>query len=127
VVGLKRMLWQKKTMISVILLVVSGTPGFPPRRDARYSSKAKLDRLRIELGGKRLFGSDQPQIHYWIQTKQATCVWCLYQERRSRIISNSDPSIYKRKKSRWGCSFCKVSLCKAQDMECWALYHSKTA
>ena len=91
-----------------------------------YSTSVKLNRLRIELGGKRLFGSNQPHIHYWVKGKQATCVWCLYQERRRRIIDGIDSTVYKRTKSYWGCNFCKVSLCYGEGKECWVLYHSNT-
>ena len=39
-----------------------------------YSSKVKLHSLRIELGGKRVFNSDLPYIHYYEKRSRSICV-----------------------------------------------------
>jgi hypothetical protein len=92
-----------------------------------YSMQVKLQYLRVNLGGKRLFGSEFQHIHYWIKHPvQATCVWCLYKLRHQRILSKGAISkVTRAKRSRGGCVFCNVALC--QEGECWSQYHSNNA
>jgi hypothetical protein len=52
-----------------------------------YLTPAKLQYLRIDLGGKRLFSPEFANIHYWIKrTKQDSCKWCLYKLQRQRVL-----------------------------------------
>jgi hypothetical protein len=44
-----------------------------------FSQSAKIYRLQSDLGGKRLFDSDNDHIHCKVKRTQAnTCVWCVY-------------------------------------------------
>jgi hypothetical protein len=38
-----------------------------------YSEKAKLESLRVGLGGRRVFNPDAPHLHYWDQRPRGTC------------------------------------------------------
>ena len=88
-----------------------------------YSLKAKLHSLRVELGGKRVFGPDLPHLHYWEKRSRSVCVWCAYKLKCQKVLKKVDS---KRKANRvhGGCVFCNVNLCKEGD--CWAEYHSNT-
>ena len=46
-----------------------------------YSTKAKLQSLQVELGGKRVFNLDLQYLHYQEKRYKGTCVWCLYKLR----------------------------------------------
>jgi len=87
-----------------------------------YSERAKLQHLQLQLGGKRVFNSDLPHIHYWEKLpKQGTCKWCLFQLKQARII-NKKLGGSRAKRSLWGCIFCKVPLCI--EGGCWTGFHS---
>jgi hypothetical protein len=91
-----------------------------------YSTPAKLQYLRLELGGKRLFSPEFQHIHYWIQhPKQAACAWCLYDQQRQRILNKGAIAKERVKRLRGGCIFCNVPLCAKG--ECWSRYHSNNA
>jgi Transposase IS4 len=85
-----------------------------------YSQRAKLQSLRVELGGKRVFNPDFQHLHYWEKRRKGTCAWCSYQSRCQKVLGKAVKGTVKR--STWGCSFCNVSLC--QEGRCWARYHS---
>ena len=86
-----------------------------------YSTKAELQRLQLQLGGKRVFSSDLPNIHYWEKrSKQGTCKWCAYELKRIKVVNKGVKGIAKR--STRGCVFCNVPLCK--EGGCWAQFHS---
>jgi hypothetical protein len=88
-----------------------------------YSTQAKLQYLRINLGGKRLFSPEFSNIHYWVRrTKQDNCKWCLYKIQRQRVLDKGAISKARAKRSMGGCVFCDVALCK--EGECWSRYHS---
>ena len=87
----------------------------------QYSKKAKLQSLRVGLGGKRVFNPNLSHLHYWEKrSKQGTCAWCSYQLKRAKLLKRGLKGIAKR--SSGGCVFCDVSLCKEGD--CWTGYHS---
>jgi len=89
-----------------------------------YSSKAKLQHLRVGLGGKRVFGHELQHLHYWEKrAKQSTCAWCMYESRCKKILGKKVEGRVKR--SVGGCAFCDVPLCKEE--YCWASYHSNNA
>jgi hypothetical protein len=91
-----------------------------------YSTSAQLQYLKLELSGRRLFGSEFQDIHYWIQLpKQATCVWCLHDTRCQRVLNKGAISKKRAKRSRKGCAFCEVALCV--EGECWSRFHSNNA
>ena len=75
-----------------------------------YSSKVKLHSLRIELGGKRVFNSDLPYIHYYEKRSRSICVWCSYKSRCQKVLGKAGSSTVKR--IIGGCAFCNVNLCK---------------
>jgi hypothetical protein len=85
-----------------------------------YSEKAKLQSLRIGLGGKRVFNSDLQHLHYWEQRPRGTCAWCLYKQRCQKVLGKAIEG--RPKRSVGGCVFCDVHLCKVG--ECWARFHS---
>jgi len=89
-----------------------------------YSSKAKLQGLRIRLGGKRVFAPELQHLHYWeSRPKQGNCAWCLYELRCKKVLGKEAKGRVKR--SRGGCVFCNVSLCK--EGHCWERFHSNDA
>jgi hypothetical protein len=52
-----------------------------------YSEQAKLQHLRVGLGGKRVFASDLQHTHYWEKRdKQGTCKWCLYELMCQKVL-----------------------------------------
>jgi hypothetical protein len=74
-----------------------------------YSSKAKLHKLHVELGGKRVFNSDLTHIHYWEKRPRGFCVWCSYQSKRQKILKKVESKVNR---SYGGCIFCNVNLCR---------------
>jgi len=52
----------------------------------KYATKAQLQSLKVELGGKRVFGSDLPHIHYWEKRPRSSCVWCIYKLKCNKVI-----------------------------------------
>ena len=86
-----------------------------------YASKAKLSSLQVGLGGKRLFGSDLQHLHYWEQRSRGSCAWCAYQSKRNKVLGKVGGTKLVNR-SRGGCVFCKVNLCK--EGSCWAAFHS---
>jgi hypothetical protein len=87
-----------------------------------YSSKAKLQSLRLELSGKRVFGSDLPYLHYWEKRSRGNCVWCSYTIRCQRVLKKIDKKREQPKRSVWGCNFCQINLCR--EGGCWEGYHT---
>lgn len=86
-----------------------------------YSEKAKLQSLRVQLGGKRVFNPDVLHLHYWKKRpKQGTCAWCSYRLKCEKLLNRGIKGVAKR--SVTGCSFCDVPLCREGD--CWTRYHS---
>jgi hypothetical protein len=86
-----------------------------------YSEKAKLQSLRVGLGGKRLFGPDLQYLHYWeSRPYRGTCAWCSYELRCKKVLGKGVKGVAKR--SVGGCVFCDVPLCKEGD--CWTRFHS---
>jgi len=86
-----------------------------------YSEKAKLQSLRVGLGGKRVFNPDLLHLHYWKKRpKQGTCAWCSYQLKCAKLLNKGLKGTAKR--SVTGCSFCDVPLCR--EGECWTRYHA---
>jgi hypothetical protein len=75
-----------------------------------YSNKAKLQDLRIKLGGRRVFGPELQHLHYWERRKQGNCAWCLYESRCRKVLGKEVKGQVKR--PRGGCIFCDVPLCK---------------
>jgi hypothetical protein len=43
-----------------------------------YSEKAKLQSLRVGLGGKRVFNPENERLYHWEKRSRGTCAWCLY-------------------------------------------------
>ena len=85
-----------------------------------YSTKAQLTQLYIDLGGKRLFNSDLPHIHFWKKLpKRSCCVWCIYIGKQQKVLGK--PVLTLPGRSYSGCDFCNVSLCR--EKECWANFH----
>ena len=85
-----------------------------------YSEKAKLQSLRVELGGKRVFNPENERLHHWEKRSRGTCAWCLYDQRCKKALGR--PVEGKATRSYGGCGFCNVNLCKVGD--CWARFHS---
>jgi hypothetical protein len=91
-----------------------------------YSTQAKLQYLRKDLGGKRVFGPELGHLHHWIKRpKQENCRWCLYILQRQRVLNKGAVSKDRAKQSRGGCAFCEVALCQVGD--CWSFFHSNKA
>jgi hypothetical protein len=89
-----------------------------------YSTTAKLQHLRVGLGGRRVFGPDLQYLHYWGKSqKQGNCAWCLYESRCRKVLGKEVKGRVKR--SRFRCVFCDIILC--QEGHCWARYHSNDA
>jgi hypothetical protein len=86
-----------------------------------YSEKAKLQSLRVGLGGKRVFSPNLLHLHHWKKRpKQGTCAWCAYRLKCEKLLNKGIKGIAKR--SVAGCAFCDVPLCREGD--CWTRYHS---
>ncbi len=85
-----------------------------------YSQRAKLESLRVGLGGKRVFNPDLQYLHYWEKRPRGSCAWCSYKLRCQKALGKVVKEQAKR--SYGGCAFCKTNLCK--EGECWASYHS---
>jgi hypothetical protein len=89
-----------------------------------YSSKAKLQDLRIGLGGKRVFAPELQHLHYWeSRLRQGNCEWCIYERRCKKVLGKEVKGRVKR--SRGGCVFCDVPLCN--EGHCWERFHSNDA
>jgi hypothetical protein len=86
-----------------------------------YSQQAKLESLRVGLGGKRVFNPDLQHLHYWEKRSKGTCTWCSYQLRCQKALGRVVEG--RAKRVTWGCVFCKVALC--QEGQCWARWHSR--
>jgi hypothetical protein len=79
-----------------------------------YSKRAKLQSLRVGLGGKRLFNPDLQYLHYWEKRpKQGTCAWCSYKLKCEKLLKRGVKGVAKR--SVGGCIFCNIPLCKVGD------------
>jgi hypothetical protein len=78
-----------------------------------YSTRAKLRSLQVELGGKRIFNSDLPHLHYWEKRPKGTCVWYSYRLRYQKILGKVVDKKARAGRSHGGCVFCNVNLCKA--------------
>ena len=90
-----------------------------------YSTTAKLQHLRVGLGGRRVFGPDLQHLHYWEKRpKLGTYAWCAYDLKCRRILGKLD-SKKRASRSNGGCVFCNTPLCKEGD--CWARFHSNNA
>ena len=88
-----------------------------------YSKAVQLTYLQVSLlPGRRVFGSDQPHIHFWARRPtRISCRWCQYKLQRDRL--EGIVGIGARvKKSDIGCQFCDVTLCR--DGSCWVDFHS---
>jgi hypothetical protein len=86
-----------------------------------YSERAKLQSLRVSLGGRRVFNPDFQHLHYWEKRpKQGTCTWCSYQLKLAKLLNKGIKGTAKQ--SLGGYVFCNVPLCRVG--ECWARYHS---
>jgi hypothetical protein len=90
-----------------------------------YSSKAKLQNLRVGLGGKRVFNPDFEHLHYWEKRSRSVCVWCSYKSRCQKVLGKAGNRSNKVNRSYGGCIFCNVNLCK--DGHCWRDFHSNNA
>jgi hypothetical protein len=85
-----------------------------------YSQSAKIYRLQLELGGKRLFGNGFENIHQKVKRTEANpCEWCRYRLQYQKVIGQLGSR--RAARSRFGCSFCEVALC--QNTDCWSRYH----
>jgi hypothetical protein len=91
------------------------------RKLLSYSEKAKLQSLRVGLGGRRVFSPELQHLHYWEKRpNKATCAWCSYEAKYRRVLGKEVKGTLKR--PRGGCVFCDVPLCK--EGGCWRSYHS---
>ena len=84
-----------------------------------YSERAKLESLRVGLGGKRVFNPDLQHLYYWEQRPRGTCAWCLFRSRCQKVLGKAIEG--RAKRSTGGCVFCNVHLCK--EGECWTRFH----
>lgn len=90
-----------------------------------YSSKAKLQSLRVGLGGQRLFGPELQHLHYWDRRAvRRSCAWCLFELRCNKVLGKGG-DLGRVKRSMGGCVFCNIALCK--EGHCWSRYHSNNA
>jgi hypothetical protein len=85
-----------------------------------YSERAKLESLRMGLGGKRVCNPDFQHLHYWEKRPKSTCVWCSYTQRCQKVLGKAVKGQAKR--SYGGCHFCNVNLCK--EGGCWTGFHA---
>ena len=86
-----------------------------------YSTKGKLQSLRIRLNGRRVFAPELRHLHYWERRpKQGNCEWCIYERKCKKVLGKEVNNRVAR--SRGGCIFCNVPLCK--EGHCWERYHS---
>jgi hypothetical protein len=91
-----------------------------------YSTSAKLQYLKVRLGGRRLFSPEFKHIHYWIKReKPATCMWCLHKSQVQRVLNKGAICKKRARRSNRGCAFCEVALCV--EGECWSMFHSNNA
>jgi hypothetical protein len=91
------------------------------RKLLSYSEKAKLQSLRVRLGGRRVFSLELQYLHYWEKRpNKATCAWCSYEAKCKRVLGKEVKGTLKR--PRGGCIFCDVPLYK--EGGCWRSYHS---
>jgi hypothetical protein len=52
-----------------------------------YSNKAKLQSLRVRLGGRRVFAPELQYLHYWEKRSvRANCAWCTYEWRCKKVL-----------------------------------------
>ena len=79
-----------------------------------YSEKAKLQSLRVGLGGKRVFNPENERLYHWEKLSRGTCAWC------KKALGK--PIEGRAMRSVGGCGFCNVNLCKVGDY--WARFHS---
>lgn len=82
------------------------------------SLDVKIHRIEAELGTKRAFGNDLPHVHQVSKRTQGTCIWCSVSIRVQKLRGEVCGTIGR---SRYGCSFCDVSLCI--NSNCWSKYH----
>ena len=76
-----------------------------------YSTTAKLQDLRIGLGGRRVFGPELQHLHYWVKrAKQGSCAWCVYERKCKRVLGKEVKGVAKRLIR--GYVFCNVPLYK---------------
>jgi hypothetical protein len=85
----------------------------------RYSTKAKLQSLWVELGGKKVCNPDFQHLHYW---EKRTCPWYLYKSRCQKILGKVVEAKGRAKRSTKGRAFVNVHLCK--EGNCWTRFHS---
>jgi hypothetical protein len=88
----------------------------------RFSERAKLQSLQIELGGKRVFSPDLQYLHYWEKRPKATCAWCSYISRCQKVLGKVVKGQAKRSYS--SCIFCNCNINLCKEGECWTRYHS---
>jgi hypothetical protein len=76
-----------------------------------HSEKAKLQHLRVGLGGRKVFGPELQHLHYWEKrVKQETCARCLYESRCKKVLREQDIRKKRVKRSMGGCVFCAVAM-----------------
>jgi hypothetical protein len=91
------------------------------RKLLSYSEKAKLQSLRVRLGGRKVFSLELQHLHYWEKRpNKATCAWCSYKAKCKKVLGKEVKGTLKR--LRGGCVFCDVPFCK--EGGCWRSYHS---
>lgn len=84
-----------------------------------FSVNAKVQRLQLNLGTKRLFSSNVPHIHERVRRPRIRdCEWCSYLLRYTRFMGGQETP---RRRSNYGCRFCEVTLC--DNNECWTRFH----
>jgi hypothetical protein len=77
-----------------------------------YSIRAKIRRLQVNLGGRRVFNPDAPYIYYWEKGPKATCAWYSYKLRYQKALGKAVDRKVQAKRLYGGYVFCKVNLCK---------------
>ncbi|KAH8757109.1 hypothetical protein BGZ57DRAFT_646217 [Hyaloscypha finlandica] len=91
-----------------------------------YSNQAKLQSLRVGLGGRRVFAPELQHLHYWEKRLvRGTCAWCTYVLRCQKVLGKEVKAKGRANRSMGGCVFCNVPLC--QEGHCWERYHSSDA
>ena len=62
-----------------------------------YSGKAKLQSLRLGLGGKRVFNPKNERLHQWEKRqKRGTCAWYAYELKYKRVLEKDAKGVAKR-------------------------------
>jgi hypothetical protein len=82
-----------------------------------YSITAKLQHLRVELGGRRVFGPELQHLHYWEKRSRGSCAWCAYSLKCQRVLGKTNLKT-RALRSDIGCCFIKSLFVRKETIGC---------